>query len=197
MVNGKVIGYINSETGPRQGCGVGTLAFNLSNQATYEEAVADLPNATAVAITDDFLIVGDPVQAFTAHDRYVRAMHANGHHCVPSKGFVLWPRRDIPCPDFVRQMADLFGLELKIGSAKQFGTYIGDVSEHSEQHRKEFIANRLKKYDTFFERVAHPQLSRHHTLVLLRICARLTPTYWAAPCLHRSPKMPRVPLTPG
>ena len=177
MAKGKVLGVIPSETGARQGCGAGNLLFNLSNQAAYECALEGLQNVRGVAITDDFVIAGDSKEAFEAHARFIHRCKQDGHMTVPEKGFVLWPYRDEECPEWIRHLADYFGLQFYTGHKKVWGTYIGDPEDWEAMAT--LARKRLKKYDPFFERLMHPKLSRHHAGVLLRTCARLTPTYWA------------------
>jgi hypothetical protein len=177
MEGNKVKGVIPSETGPRQGCPAGGLLWNISNQPAYEQALQDVEDVRGLAITDDFVIFGKPESAFRAHARYEQSCKDEGHVTVPDKGFVLWPYYDRPCPLYIRRLAEYWGLELRVGATKLWGTYVGDIT--AEQKVTSFMQKKIKKYDPFFERLMHPNISRHHASILLRTCLKLAPTYWA------------------
>jgi hypothetical protein len=173
----KVQGVLPSETGPRQGCPAGGLIWNISNQPAYDQALEDLEDVKGLAITDDFVVFGNPANAFRAHARYEQSCKDDGHVTVPDKGFVLWPYYDRPCPQYIRRLAKYWGLELRVGATKLWGTYVGDIT--TERDAISFMQKRIKKYDPFFKRLMHPNISRHHANILLRTCLKLAPTYWA------------------
>ena len=56
-----VFRHVNAQ-GPRQGCILGSLAFCASVQEDYQQALAQAPSARAVAIIDNFTLVG-PIAA--------------------------------------------------------------------------------------------------------------------------------------
>ena len=70
--DGRVSSHLISSNGVRQGCGLGAVLFAISMKAIYEEVQKLVPGIRAIAIMDDFYMVGKPAEVLEAYEHFDR-----------------------------------------------------------------------------------------------------------------------------
>jgi hypothetical protein len=77
--NGRIVDKLVSKTGPRQGCGTGTLLFCVSVLKTFRRATAATRGGASFSIVDNFSIAGNLNQLERSH-HYLKEHDSEGGH---------------------------------------------------------------------------------------------------------------------
>jgi hypothetical protein len=162
--NGKLAARIDLAEGVMQGDVLGSFAFALSMQPLYEQAVRGAGLISAVAVQDDFTVVGTVVSVRTAFAAFSRLCTQHGIALNLGKCKVLWPH-DAPVPEQVTGFAHDQGMQLITGSMELLGAQIGCTHDGISDA---ISTQAQSEHRTFFELLPH--LSSQVALLLLRAC---------------------------
>ena len=93
--NGVIVCALASRNGARQGCVLGSILYALSMKEIFTEVARTSPDVHALAIADDFTIIGPPSDALRAYRKFVELCDADGSVTLNKKKsfFLLFPRR--------------------------------------------------------------------------------------------------------
>lgn len=122
---GAIVDSILSANGVKQGDPFALFMFALSVQACFEEA--DQEGVTAVAISDDLELVGEPERVFAAYDKVVAMEGQEEIRRDSDKRFVLWIHNAPPPLSLIQGCAQR-GLLLKAGQEQDDGSWKGGIA---------------------------------------------------------------------
>jgi len=138
--------HVNS-SGPRQGCILGSVAFCASVQANYVQTRDQAPGSRAVAIIDNFTLVG-PIAALKPAAEHLLKHAADGGGRLRREKCKL--HHDGSKPDSEAQWARDLGFKVNTGVDKYLGGFIGGTTAQQQdkaQRLVEGIASDLRKLD--------------------------------------------------
>ena len=162
---GRLAHCFRVEEGVLQGDAMSQLTFDLSMEDAYQKVEARAAPEAAVAVHDDFTVVGTAESVATAfhtfHDECVRL----GLQLSTSKCRVLWPRLTAPPPPALAELCKETGMQLITGRMELLGAMVG--GDHAGI-RHDLAADTKRNHAPFFELL--PRLTRQSALHLLRVC---------------------------
>ena len=155
---------IECEEGLLQGNGVSSLAFNMSVQPLFVRALEGLDGVEAVAVHDDFTLVGEPVAVFKAYDRLKHLLGANGLYLTVPKCRVL---TQLAPTAHVLRMAAARNLKVVTGSMELLGARVGTLADDATQAKFRAL---LDTHQVMFAALSSPHMPMQCSLLLLRMC---------------------------
>jgi hypothetical protein len=155
---------IPQANGATQGCLLGTFCFCVSMQKPYESAIANTDVIAAVAVVDDFTVVGTTASVAAVLDNFRRICTEEKLHLNLSKCKLLWPRLTNP-PQSLQSLATDNGMQLHVGSMKVLGAWVGGNHRSIQTD----LLNKVQTDHTRFFQIL-PHLSSQLSLLLLRAC---------------------------
>ena len=123
-------------------------------QSIYKASVKDKPSVKAVAILDDFTLVGPVADSFECFNRFQEECAKQGLKLNKNKSFALWPYKKKKPPQELVELAAQSGIEIRTGAARILGAPIGND--------RDFTMKMLE--DHFKEQVRLHELLRHDYL---------------------------------
>jgi hypothetical protein len=156
---------LSSAEGVRQGDPLSAFFFALSIQRVYEAVVKAAPGVVAVAIQDDFTLVGQATETLAGFDALVAESAASSLPLNASKCAILHPNSEPPAA-LAEQCAGR-GITLAAGPALPLlGTLVGRLGEsvvawcgtYAQEHRQ------------LFQALQHPEMPLQVAYLLLRVC---------------------------
>ena len=118
----------------------------------------------AVAIADDFNILGSPAGVCKAFSQLQRLILDSGLAIRSDKCGLLWPRLP-PVPQAIQDWASLVRIPVHEGSMESLGAPVGAMTPFTTK----FLAAKVASHAGFFELLSRPDLSVQVALLLLRL----------------------------
>jgi hypothetical protein len=171
---------MHSSSGVRQGDSLSSFLFSLGVHDNYLASIAGLSRVTATAIMDDFTLVGEASEVFTAIDRLKLSLAGIGLDLNPDKCHILWPydHGDRPVPLYLTSACiDRSFPEPLTDFIPLLGGAIG-LNEHAIQH---WLLSKLRtKVMVFFNKLKYNlnRLPSQITYHLLRSSGVMKLNYW-------------------
>ena len=164
--DGRVSSHLISSNGVRQGCGLGAVLFAISMKAIYEEVQKLVPGIRAIAIMDDFYMVGKPAEVLEAYEHFDRLCKLDGSLFLNrSKGKYISFQKEQMEPKLSSKVE---ALELKVynKAVKVLGAPIG--IDDAEVDR--LLTEKVNEYFALFERIQHKKMTEVTADQILRTC---------------------------
>ncbi len=157
---------ICSSEGVKQGCAVGTAAFDVLLRRPVEAALANQTEATAHSVHDDICLVGPPDQLPQIFDKLKVELEKQGSIINTSKcAFaMLHPAEHLPMD------TDSWLHNTGMTFCSSAFEIVGSVIAKSAEHAQPALASALESNDRFFKRLASPHLRAQSAQILNRFC---------------------------
>jgi hypothetical protein len=162
----EVVGVLASAEGVRQGDALAMLGFGATAQPCYQQAVAGLPDLEAVAIADDFSLIGSPASVFTAFRRFKPAAEQRGIVLQLPKCAVLWAHAHDP-PQHIVDECEALGIQLVCGSTTVLGAMVGC----DDAKAAEWVMQAVRDHEGLFRDLQRSDMPCQIAALLLRVCA--------------------------
>ena len=153
------------EEGVLQGDAMSQLTFDLSMEDAYQKVEARAAPEAAVAVHDDFTVVGTTESVAAAFHTFSDECASLGLQLSPNKCRVLWPRLTAPPPSALAELCKQTGMQLVTGRMELLGAMVGE--DHAGI-RRDLAVDTKRNHAPFFELL--PRLTRQSALHLLRVC---------------------------
>ncbi len=171
MNNGKIQADFLSCEGVRQGDVLGSLLFSLSMRHTYSTTIEDT-DCHAVAVVDDFYILGPAQQAFTCFDKFRHALPNLLLNLNLPKCCTLLP--DDP-PEALLQLCTDRHLPYFTESIPA----LGSIVSRDPNIISAWLIDQIKEHHgPFFKALLDSRLPTQHAFILLRTCMVPRMNYW-------------------
>ena len=160
---GKIIFRHASTSGPRQGCILGSLAFCASVQSLYAESVAKAPGLRAVAIIDNFSLIGPVDKLAPAVQHVIQQAPAGGGRVRRDKSKLHYYG---PGAAEETEWARQLGLQVNQTGDNYLGGVIGNSLE--EQQRR--VRAKVEEIVADLQKLENPDIPNQIALVWLVVC---------------------------
>lgn len=171
MDGGKLAADFQSCEGVRQGDVLGSLLFSLSMRASYSTCIQG-SDCHAVAVIDDFYILGPPNQAFPCFDTFSAGLPLLLLNLNLPKCISLLP--DNPSEELIHECTSR---NLQYSSI--FIPALGSIVTRDHNSLSSWLLDQVKKqHQPFFNALLDSRLPAQHAFALLRICMVPRMNYW-------------------
>ena len=172
MERGRLRAEFTSSQGVRQGDGLGSLLFSLSMKTTYSECIQGL-ECHAVAVIDDFYLLGRQDQAFAAFDRFTPSLpNLNLTLSLPKCNVLL---TDNPAADLITNCTTR-NLPHSTTSISALGSI---VSRNPDLISKWLNDQVSTLHQPYFTMLLDSRLPTQHAFILLRSCMVPRMNFWS------------------
>ena len=166
---------LSSSEGVRQGDPIALLLFCLAMKDIYSTALQQGVSSNsdssapvhAVAIADDFTVLGKPEALIRVYLALERLAAEGGLHVQPNKSqFIYFHQQRQPLSTEVQEFIQQRGIVLQETSTVLLGAPIGRSSTDIEEQ----VENLVSEQCEFFNAILHPDISNQEAFLLLRVC---------------------------
>jgi hypothetical protein len=163
MDHGRLAGEFLSSEGVRQGDVLASLLFALSMRDAYSSSIKDL-DCQAVAVMDDFYLLGPPSQVLAAFDRFSSGLPPLGLTLNLPKSSCLIPSLDDT--DIIRELSSR-----NLPYSNVFIPALGTIISRNPDILSDWLKEQVSTlHEPFFKALLDPRLPSQHAFALLRHC---------------------------
>jgi hypothetical protein len=159
----KIVLTVWSKEGVRQGCGLGTTAFDNDLEETLELASQIDEEVEVLAVHDDVYFYGPPERLRKPAEFFVSKMKEKRSVVQPTKSELAY-FHDAPISAAVRDFIAEWNLKLSTDSL----VVAGAIVAKNEQAAAKLAHDAVAEMGPFMQRIEHPHLPTQHALILLR-----------------------------
>lgn len=167
FTNGAWVPSLQSSQGVRQGDPLGSLLFALSVKQLYNKSVQGLDSLSAMAIHDDFTVVGEPEQVMQVFDRVCQLSDTTGLKVKAQKcQFIYFHGTAHPLAPSVTAQLHQHNIPIRDKAATVLGSVVG-IDHNAMAQELDGIVNQQK---TFFDAIVSDAMPVQEAMQLLRLC---------------------------